>query len=436
VPRPGTVSLFLFAFAGLGALSTTRALADGPSQPLEPHADTRNVDPNVFVRKRPEYDPPGIRVGAFIFYPSVRTAITYTDNVFNDASSKVDDFIWEVEPRLVIQSDWNRHSLSFSGVARHYNYFEQTSENRTDVILKSDLRIDIARTTSVTLQGRYSDVHEERGTDDLLGGFDPGDPAEPTEREDLGATVALSQDFNWLHLGAGAGFDAIRYENTPVVGGGPAINNQDRNRDVTSAYVSAGYEFMPKLRVFGRLTWNEHDFERAVDDSGLNHDSRGWTVDAGLALLDSQVLTGEVYASYFRQDFDDPAFSASSGPGFGAKLAWFPTMLTTVKLEGSRRVEDTSVSGASSYVATTLELAACHELMRNVVLTGRIGAEQQKFQSLDRTDEVIFAGLGARYLLTENLELGAEWRFLSRDSDDDTVEFDTNRASLSVTGKF
>jgi len=434
VPRKGIAARFIVAIAGTAILWTS-GRAGEETWPVDPHADTLDVDPNVFARKRPEYDPPGVRLGAFVFYPALRSGFTYTDNVFND-SSKVDDLIWEVEPRLAIQSDWKRHSLSFYGLVRHLSYFDQTSENQTDVTLRSDLRVDVARSTSLSLEARYADVHEERGTDDLIGGLNPGDPAEPTERAMMGAGLAVRQDFNRLHLETGADYDSIRYENTPVVGGGPPIDNQDRNRNVTSAFVSAGYEFLPKMRVFARVKWNERDFLTAVDDAGFNHDSHGWTLDAGLTLLDSQMLTGEVYATYFEQDFDDPAFAPSRGPGFGANLRWYATMLTTVTLDASRRVEDTSVTGASSYVATTVDFALCHELMRNFTVTARAGLENQAFDRLDRTDDVFFAAVGARYLLNENFELGADWRLLDRASDDKAVEFDTNRISLSLTGKF
>jgi hypothetical protein len=319
---------------------------------------------------------------------------------------------------------------------RDFRHFDFTSEDRTDITTKVDARVDISRLTSVSLNARYLEVHEERGTDDLIGGLNPGDPAEPTKRTTAGAGIALKQTFNWLHLTAGADFDSISYENTPVVAGGPDINNEDRNRDVTSAFAGVSYEFVPKYSVFARLKWNDHDFETAVDDAGFNHDSNGWAVDAGVQLLDSQVLTGEVYASYFRQDFDDPAFDSSSGAGFGAKVSWFPSMLTTIVVDGSRRVEDTSVTGSSSYVATTLDVRASHELFRNVILTARIGAEQQDYQSLDREDRLLFAGLGARYLLSQNVELGAEWRFLDRTSDVAAVEFETNRLSISVALKY
>jgi hypothetical protein len=435
VPRSTTANRLLLTLAGLIAFSPAVAFGDILSQSQDAHADTDDVDPNVFVRKRPEYDPPGIRVGSFVFYPSVRTGIAYTDNVFNDRS-KAGDFIWEIEPRLAIESNWNRHSLTFFGLVRHYNYFEQQSEDRTDLLLRSDLRLDVSRFTHVALQARYADVHVDRGANDLVGGLEPGEPARPTDRKDAGASLELSQEFNWLHFGAGAAVDVIRYEDTPAVGGGPPIDNQERNRDISSAYVSVGYEFIPKLRTFARLTVNDSDFQQSADSSGFNHDSHGWSADLGLQLLDSQVLTGEIYASYFRQDFDDPAFSPSSGPGFGAKLTWFPTMLTTVTLNASRSVEDTSVTGASSYTATAFELAACHEVLRNVILTARIGVQQQDFQDLNRTDDVTYAGLGARYLLSENLEAGANWQFFKRSSDDPTVEFDTNRVSLSLTGKF
>jgi hypothetical protein len=220
-----------------------------------------------------------------------------------------------------------------------------------------------------------------------------------------------------------------------VVGGGPPINNDDRDRTVSSLALKGAYEFMPETAVFVRASRNAHDFEDALDDDGFNRDSDGWRVEGGLDLRLTHVLTGEVSAGYQRQDYDDAAFESVDGLSFGAGLKWFPTMLTTLTLDAARTIEDTSIAGASSYVSSRGELAVHHELMRNVVVSATASFENADYERLDRDDDIIRGGLAAAYLIDQNFKLRVGWNYVDRASDDPEFDFTTNRVFVALTTK-
>lgn len=415
--------------AGIAALlsGAASALANDPDS--EATAD-------VLTRARPEYDARGIRLGTFFFYPAIRGSIGFTDNVFNDNTNVVDDTFYVLAPQAQLRSGWSRHALNLSVEAQTYWYSEQSSEDRTDWSLKADGRIDIQRGTDVTLDAHHLDYHEPRGTD-LTGGLLPGDPAEPTTLSRTGFNGVFGHTLNRVRLSAGGGVEWIDYDDTPRVPPAfPAFfDNDDRDRTVSELMAKIEYEATTDTALFVRGRFDDYDFDAAVDNDGFNRDSDGFTLDGGVEFSMTHVLLGELYAGFTERSYDDPAFSETSGLSFGAGLRWFPTMLTTVRLNGARSIDDTSITGASGYVSTRAELGVDHELLRNLILTGRLGFEEQDYQSVLRTDDVVHAALGGRYLINNNFHLEAGWEFIDRDSNVAPFDYSTNQLLLSLTGK-
>lgn len=411
-----------------GALlgSTTGALANDPDG--EATAD-------VLTRARPEYDARGVRVGTFFLYPSVAGGFGYTDNVFNDASN-LDDYFYSLSPELQFRSAWARHMLNLSVESQSYWYSNQSSESRTDWNFAAEGRIDIIRGTDITGEVHYENLHEPRGTD-LTGGLLPGDAAEPTELSRTGFSAAFGHTFNHVRVSLGGSLENIDYEDTPRV---PVVvpaffNNDDRDRTVTEIFVKAAVEATEDTALFVRGRWDQHDFDTAVDDDGFNRDSDGWGIDGGVEFSMTHVLVGELFAGYTQRSYDSPAFTDTSDLAFGAGLKWFPTMLTTVRFDGSRSIEDTSITAASGYVSTRGEVGVDHELLRNVILSGRLGYENAEYQAVTRNDDIVHGSVGGRFLINNNLHFDAGWEFIDRNSSALPFEYSTGQFSLSLTGK-
>jgi hypothetical protein len=418
----------LAGLIALGALvmSAAEAFANDPDQ---------GESADVLTRARPEYDAPGIRVGSFFLYPALAAGFGYSDNVFNDASN-IDDYFYSLAPELHFRSSWSRHMLNLTAEATSYWYSDQGSEDRTDWNIGADGRIDIVRGTDIEAEVHFQNLHEPRGTD-LTGGFVAGDPAEPTELSRSGFGGAFNHTINRVRLSVGGSVETIDYEDTPTVQPfvPTFINNDDRDRTVTEFFAKAAVEATEDTAVFIRGRINDHDFDTAVDDDGFNRDSSGWTFDGGLEFSMTHVLVGELFAGYTQRSYDDPAFDDTSELAFGAGLKWFPTMLTTLRFDGARTIEDTSITAASGYVSTRGEVGVDHELLRNVILSGRLGYETAEYQDVVRSDDIIRGSVGGRFLINNNLHFDAGWEFIDRNSNALPFEYSTGQFSLALTGK-
>jgi hypothetical protein len=144
---------------------------------------------------------------------------------------------------------------------------------------------------------------------------------------------------------------------------------------------------------------------------------------------------GEIFAGYESRDYADAAFAETSELAFGAGLKWFPSMLTTISLDGARTIEDTSITAASGYVSTRGEIGVDHELLRNFILSGRLGYENAEYQDVVRNDDILRGSLSGRLLINNNLHFDAGWEYIDRNSSELPFEYSTGQFQLSLTGK-
>ncbi len=416
-----------YAIAALAAFLAGAALARAD--------DVQETTADVLERARPEYDARGIRMGSFFLYPSLGAGVGYTDNVFNDVS-KTGDYFYSVVPKLALKSAWSRHELSLTGEAQTYSFAEQGSEDRTDWRLGAMARIDIVRGSDIKLDADIAQAHEPRGTD-LTGGLAIGDPAEPTEygRTHFGAEIGHT--FNRVHVALGGGLTMFDFEDTPrVLPVVPAaFNNDDRDRTITDFFAKLSVKASEDTAVFLRGRIDDHDFGALVDDDGLNRDSSGVGFDGGLEFKMTHVLVGEVFAGYTLRSFDQVTFDDANEFAFGAGLKWFPSMLTTVRLDAARTIEDTSITAASSFVSTRGEVGFDHEILRNFILSARLGYENAEYLGIGRDDDILHGSLNGRYLINNSFHLDAGWAYIDRSSTALPFEYSTGQFNLSLTGK-
>jgi hypothetical protein len=414
------------------------ALVGGANSVLADIADAEG-GADVLTRARPEYDAHGVHVGTFFLYPSAAFSLSYSDNVFN-GQSNIDDYFYALSPQIRLNSDWARHALNLSAEAKGHWYDAQSSEDRTDWNVRADGRFDIVRGSEITAEVHHIELHEARGIDQT-GGLAVGDPAEPTELSRTGVSGEIGHAINRLRLSAGGSFEDIDYEDTPCVTACvppsvPAfINNDDRDRTVVEVFAKIAVEAGAGTALFVRGRWMQHDFDATADDDGFNRDSDGWGIDGGLDFSMTHVLAGEVFAGYFSRRYDDPNFDETAEFAFGAAVKWFPSMLTTISIDASRTVEDTSITAASGYVSTQGEIGVDHELLRNLILSGRFGYESAAYQEISRSDDIVRASLGGRLLINNNLHCDAEWQYVDRSSSNPAFDYETNQFTFSLTVK-
>ncbi|MGH8521174.1 MAG: outer membrane beta-barrel protein, partial [Gammaproteobacteria bacterium] len=388
---------------------------------------------------RPELDPLGIRAAGFLIYPSLAVSEQYNDNIFADDLVEVDDFITFIRPGVKVKSDWNNHALNFRADANIAKYADNGDEDYENYTFGTDGRLDITRNQSLFANALYSHLTQIRGDpDDVRRGRFPG------EYDLYRITGGYNHRFNRLSVrleGTGARYD---YDNIPA-NVGPPINQDVRDRTDGIGTLRAAYELSPGYSAFVLGSYINRAYDERDTDDDIERSSDGYEVGLGTELALTGVTTGEVYVGYRSQFYDDPNLDTIDGITGGASIYWNVTTLTTITGRVERTIEDTTfnttptVGGtrtpSSGYFSTRYGFIVDHELLRNLLLQASLFGLQQDFSGIDRTDDVLLATVGAKYLMNRYLDLSIGYGYTDRSSDTSDDDYLQNTAMLTVNVK-
>ena len=122
---------------------------------LEANAEGVDRDSGVLDRSRPDYDALGIPAGGFTLFPSLRGSIASDDNIFASESPEVNDTSFQVEPVVILQSNWSRHQLVLDAYALSVSYNDNPDEDRFEWGAGVKGQLDISQLTIIRADGHY-----------------------------------------------------------------------------------------------------------------------------------------------------------------------------------------------------------------------------------------------------------------------------------------
>lgn len=371
-------------------------------------------------RARPDYDPLGIRAGAFSIFPQIGVDAIYDDNIFATRDNTIDDWIIQLRPQIRFQSEWPRHSLAVRTGAILGYYQDNENENYQEYFVLANGRLDIMTGTTVSGSGGYERLHEERGSPNDVNGI------EPTEFDRQYLRLDIERAITSLQLRAGPFYDNFDFHSVRAVGG--IINQDNRDRDVYGGYVRLGYAASPNLLGFirGSYNWRRYDIE-------TSRNSEGYQLDAGVSLDIGGITTGEAFLGYREQDFESPAFQTFDGFTYGASILWNPTPLTSVRFGITDEIEETILAGSSSYEAITYSVDVNHELLRNLLIGAAVAYREEDFQQIGRQDDFTRYRVSVNYLLNRNFNVEAGFNHDERSSNRPWGNYTINRIFISIT---
>ncbi len=208
--------------------------------------------------------------------------------------------------------------------------------------------------------------------------------------------------------------DVYQAKGMPV--GGGLFSNKDRNSDLYTGWVSAGYEFSPGYAAFVKATYNARTFDVTTNRLGIDETSNGYAIDAGLDMRVTNLITGNIYVGYLQQNYKG-ALGSVSGADFGAQLKWTPGEEWLVTVDASHTLNNTVVAGSTednSQIKVTADLTVRPYL----VLEGQAYYLNSNFSNAvpKRQDNYYGLGLSAKYILNDYMALKAGYNFEQRTS--------------------
>jgi hypothetical protein len=390
-------------------------------------------------RARPDYDPLGIRARTFLILPRLSVDAEFDDNAFATDNDKDSDIGAIISPTIEAQSDWSRHALNFSAGATSANYYEYQKNNYLDFFGQATGRLDVTRDNVLNGVLRAERLHESRDDPDDEGNAEDG-PTGSSGRDDLTeyyrflADTGYRHNFNRLFTVIGAGVQRLTYDD-----GSGNQEGSRRDRNEYSGRLRLGYELGPRIDLFteGRYSFRDYDKAQIVDGESARRDSHGYQVRAGTDIDITGILFGELALTYSERNFTDDAFNDTGGFGANGALTWNVTPLTTVILELTSEMDETTVEfeddEADANFENAAELDVTHELLRNLLLNANTRFQRNDFEGTGRTDHTWSAGAGATYLVNRNLSLDADYRYTNRSSDAAGARYDRNLVLVGFT---
>lgn len=413
----------MFAMAPLGA-----AHAQNPAETPRWGAD-RGRNESVAERPRPDYEPMGVRFGAFVANPSFGVEVGYNDNLYYQPNNKTDDMTYTTRTRVDLGTDWSRHKLQVAVGLDDYRFQDNDSEHHTDLTVEGSGRLDIKRSSYLMIGGRQARLAEARGEPDS-----PSAAAKPVRYEVREAFIAGVHEFNRVRASLRLDRQGFNYKDAPLAGGGVA-EQDDRDYITNIATARAEYALSPDTALLVQVAGNTREYEISPPRTVYNRDSTGMSYLVGFNTDVGNLVRGEVAVGFMKQDYEDKRLDSPSGIAFDGRIEYFPSPLATVTLAARRRVEETSTLTASSYVSTTLEGRVDYEFRRNVLFSAGLSKGDRAFEGIDRNDDLWIADAGARILLNRRVELGAAWRFEKLDPSGaiPAPGYDVNRFVVSAS---
>jgi hypothetical protein len=384
-------------------LTSPRSIRD--RDPLSGPPPVQYAEPQRIPRKRrpriedDPYAPLGINMGAMRVLPFVEFSGGYDTNAGQAATGAKGSSLARIDAGFRAFSLWSRHEFTMDVRGGYAKYFSNSNANRPDGAAKATLRLDVTRDTALNFELRGSLTTQRPGSPEVNAAVQ-GRPAISS----YGATAGVTQKFGRLEAGIAGLVDRTEYEDGKLNNGAVLRLSRD-NYTATGLRGRIGYEVTPGIKPFAEATVDQRKRDEAIDVNGFARNSSGVAAKVGTTFEISRILTGEVSAGYAKRKYDDARLPSLAAATFDASLIWTATPLTTVTFRAQSLLNETTIPGAAGSVSRTGSLEINHALLRNLNLGATAVWQNNKYQGVALSENILAGTLRAEYKLTRSVSV-------------------------------
>jgi hypothetical protein len=426
------IALLAGACASVWAVAADAQSVSGGIRTADSEAGIFARDRGVTVRDRPrpDYEAIGLPVGAFTLYPRLQLDADHNDNIFARDTDEKSDTIIRLRPEAQLRSNWSRHAVNLFARGVRSEYLDTSSENTTDWATGGSGRLEVGRGSNITLGADTGRATESRTSNNT-----PQQSRSPIRFDQTQAYLAGVSVINRVKLSGRFDYRRYDYDDGRTLAGA-VIEQDDRDRTVTSLTGRADYAISPAISVFAQVSGSKRDYKTIVGGAAPR-DSDGQEFLVGSSFEIGALMRAEAAVGYVTQNYDNSAYRDISGFGARAEFIWMPTQLTTLTLTGSRTIEDAGIVNSAGYLSTAISAQVDHELLRNLILTGLVSYGHDDFKDLNRNDDRWGVSASATYLLNRHLSVAAALSRSTRDVQGVVgQDYEQNRFMITIVSQY
>ncbi len=338
------------------------------------------------------YAPVGIRHGPLTWFPALDLAVGYDSNIDEQSDAREVRTV-RLAPELRVESDWSRHA--WNGELRgSLTYVDDGRDLQGEGSAASDLRLDLADQTTLTLRGGYELTGETVSDRDTVAGADG-----TTYQNAFSAGAQVERAVGLVGATLGVNAERRLFGDTPLADG-TSQSNDDRDRFDGELTLRLARATGPIVRPFVEGSASLRRFDRSVDRNGFERDSYGYGLRGGFILADDGPVSGEASLGFAGEQFEDDRLDDTLALTAAASLTWDVTALTSATLTVDTSLDPTTQFGAGVGVARSALLGISHDLRRNVELRAGAGLTDTQFSGIDGDTRVYTGTAGATWRLS------------------------------------
>lgn len=414
---------------GITALSAP-ALAQSTSPVLQgeiPFEYSRGRNISVMERERPESQAQGIPSGGFTLLPRLNVTTGYIDNVYS-LPEKTGDAVVDINPEVRINSNWSRNRLNATVGGNFRRFFDETLKNENGWYGRLGGRYEIGLESAIEVTARAEKLYESRFSPSTTIDVQSSVPYRTNQLR-----VVAENRRGRLRLAAAGSFE--NYDFQPVIdSAGVSLPQDNRDREIWTGSALAEYGLSPDTSVFAQITYEDTNYGTELSPGIDNRDSKTVRGVVGTSLDLSALVRGRIGIGYVVRDYQSPLYRNIKGLAAEAELEYFLSPITTLGFSLRRRIDDASIPDSSGYISTAGGVRIDHELLRNLILMGRVNYEVGDYRGIDSHVNVFRISGGARYLMTRRVSLRLDGGYGERSNSGVPTgpEFNETRGSLTL----
>lgn len=362
-------------------------------QKLDPGADrTGSIEGRKVKAEDDPFAAAGIKVGTFVFRPTLEQGITATSNA--DASSGgTRALLSETALRFSATSDWRENSASIDGYGTFRNTLSGEKINDARGKIEGRLNVDLDKELRAIAKLGYEAAPETASSPGAIAGV----TSQPL-RQTVDGSLGVEKDVGKMRYVL-TGTVSHDFYGDAKLSDGTVISQKDRDNTLYSATLRTGYQVSPAITPFAEVEAGRRIYDQSVDSSGFERSATRLSARAGLQLDMDEKLSGEFSAGWLREALDDSRLPANAGPYVNADLKWSPERGTIISLTGRTTVESTTTANQSGDILYSSRLTGERRIRANLTANSALGLDWRNYTGSDGHDLILSAEAGLTWWL-------------------------------------
>lgn len=374
----------------------------------------------------------GVPAGPFRAYPELAVEFNHESNFFRTDGGLLPikaTWINVLAPALRLNALKGTDAYNLSYLARIGTVFSSRDDDFVDQAVNANANWELGARHRLRAEYEFLDWHDRRGS---------GDPSEVSapnliyKHPDLWNSNRARMDYSFGSPGAKGRLDLAAAQTWRRY-----TNNDQETRDNDRTLLDAAYfwRVFPKTSLLLDVNWQNVDYVNEAPGS-TTLDSQEWRLYAGATWDATAKTTGTIKLGYVAKDFKASVYQDYASIGWEADVQWRPRTYSIVNLTTSRNPMESATGQADAVIVSVIAADWVHYWRS--YLRSKLGAlgTNDEYLGEDRVDHRFQVGAGLFYQPARRIELGAEYRYESRTSDDSLAEYADNVVMFTLDARY